>query len=76
MHNYKYKELKLQPHGSGQDKNSVTFGKVHDMIILKIQASYENEIDIKISIWASKILDINGVAPERNFYEETYVKKE
>ena len=33
MHDYKYKELKFVLHGSGQDKQSVTFGKVHDMII-------------------------------------------
>ena len=33
MHNYKYKELKFWPHGNGQDKQSVTFGKAHDMII-------------------------------------------
>ena len=46
MHYYKDKQLKLQPHGSGQEKQLVTFGKVHDMIILKIQTSYDNVIDI------------------------------
>ena len=44
MNNYKYKELKFRPHGSGQEMFLVDFGKVHDMIILKIQEKYENGI--------------------------------
>ena len=66
----------LQPHESGQDKQLATFGKVHDMIILKVQASYQIRIFVANLIWASEIVDINGMAPERNISEETYVKKE
>ena len=54
----------------------MTFGKVHDMIILKFQASYENIIDIANSIRASEIVYINGMALERNFSEDIGVKKE
>ena len=75
MHDYKDKQLKFRPHQSGQEKQSVTFGKVHNMIVLKIQARYENGIGIENSIWASEIVDISGMVPERKIYEETDAKK-
>ena len=54
----------------------MTFGKFHDMIILKIQASHENGIDTVNSIWSSKIVDVNGMAPEIKISEEKDIKKE
>ena len=75
MHGYKYRELKFRPHGSGKDKQSVTFCKLHDMIIIKFQASYENGLGIANSIWASEIVYIEYMEPESNNSEETYVKK-
>ena len=54
----------------------MTTGKFHDMIILKIQASYENGIDIVNSIWSSEIVGINGMAPEIKISEEKDIKKE
>ena len=76
MHDYTDKQLKFRPHGSGQDKQMETFGKFHNMIILKFQARYDNGIDIENSIQASDIVDIYGIAPERKIYEETDVNKE
>ena len=73
MHNYYNEELNFLPHRSGQDKQLVTFCKVHNITILKNHASYENWIDIANWIWASDIVDIYGMAPERNIYEETDV---
>ena len=73
MHEYKEKEMKFLPHGSGQEKQSVTLGKVHDLIILKLQARYDNEINIENSIQASQIVDIDGMALEHNIYEDTDV---
>ena len=67
--------MKCRPHGSGQDKWSVTFVKVHDTIILKNQASYENGIGIENSIRASDIVDISGMAPENKISEDTDVNK-
>ena len=64
----------LQPHESGQDKQLATFGKVHDMIILKIQAGYDNIIDIANSIRESYIVGINGMAPEHRISEEKYIR--
>ena len=54
----------------------MNLGKVHDLIILKNQAIYENGINIASSIWAYEIVDINGMAPERKITEEAYMKKE
>ena len=45
-------------------------------LLKKNQAIYENGIDIASSIWASEIVDIDGMAPERKITEEAYVKKE
>ena len=53
----------------------MTFGKVHDTIIFKNQASYENGIGIENSIRASDIVDISGMAPENKISEDTDVNK-
>ena len=74
-HEYKDKEFKVWKYGNGQDKYLATFSKVHDMNIIKIQASYENGIDIAKSIRASEIVYIDGMALEDNISEDTYVKK-
>ena len=66
--------MKFRPHGTGQDEKLATFRKVHGMIISKIQARYENAINIADSIRASEIMDIDGMAPNRKIYEDTYVK--
>ena len=74
-HEYKDKEFKVWKYGNGQDKYLATFSKVHDMNIIKIQASYENGIDIAKSIRASEIVYIDGMALEDNISEDTDVKK-
>ena len=76
MNDHKDKQLKLRPHGSGQGKQSVTYGKFHDTIILKIQAIYDNVTKIENSIRASEIVDINQMAPESYISEDLDVKKE
>ena len=43
MHDYKDKELKLQPRGSVQDKQLATFVKFHAMIILKFRQDMRME---------------------------------
>ena len=50
--------MKLRPHRSGQDKQLVTFGKIHGIITSKVQASYDNETMIVNLIWASEIVDM------------------
>ena len=46
------------------------------MNILKIQARYENGIDIDNSLRASEIVNIYEMAQDRKSSEETNVKKE
>ena len=58
MHNYYNEELNFLPHRSGQDKQLVTFGKIHGIITSKIQASYDNGTIIVNLIWVSEIVDM------------------
>ena len=56
--------MKFHPHGVGRDRQTVTFNKVKERIVMKIQKEYDFGKDMAESIRDMKLVDLTALAPE------------
>ena len=60
---WRQSELKFHPHGVGTDRQTVTFGKVKERIVMKVQKDYEYGQDIAESLREMEMVDLSSVRP-------------
>ena len=56
--------MKFHPHGVGRDRQTVTFSKVKERIIMKIQKEYDYGRDTADSIREMKVVDLSNHRPK------------
>lgn len=64
-------ELKFRPHGDGKEKQSTTYYKVFEDIVLKVQRTYEMGDDIASSLRDGKKKDFSTLKPKMRRTTET-----
>ena len=68
--------LKFHPHGVGKDRQTVTYGKVKERIIMKVQKEYEYGRDIAESLRDMVVVDLSILRPRiEELQEKDPVKK-
>ena len=71
------RDLKFRPHGSGRDKQTVTYTKVIETILLNIQRQYKSGGDIVKAIRDMKHIDMKKEMPKRKLAKiEDYYESE
>ena len=63
--------LKFHPHGVGKDKQTVTYGKVKERIVMKVQKEYEYGRDIGECIRDMVVIDLSVLRPQIQEPKET-----
>ena len=63
--------MKFYPHGIGSDRQALTFTKVKERIVLKVQKEFDHRKDIGESIREMKVIDLIPLRPTLQDLVET-----